>query len=175
MDAASWLGLDAFFDDIENRSKSTSATSSQTSCSSESSDGFVIDDNYLIIAHHGDSFDGMSDIADSVADDSTAFSGISSLRSQSYYRKTRQRTSSSSLLSQDLRRLDAIEEEQEDAKQYEAYLRAKMFALWNRIQHDFSERDELDLSESPSTEEDIEMLKAFERTTETLQLLRGGE
>lgn len=172
-EAASWLGLDAFFDAMENQqSKDTDDTSSQTSYTTESSEGFAIDDNYVVVAQSS-TLDDMSDIMESVVDDCTStYASTYSGWSQSHYTK-RLKTSGGSTSSESntpkTKSMDSIlEEDEEDENQYEAYLRAKMFSLWSHIQLDLAKRDDYDLSEKPSTEEDGELLAAYAATTKEI-------
>ena len=154
MDAGSWLGLDAFFDSIERGRDPSTGASSETSYTTESSDGMMVDDNYMIITK-ADAFDEMSDIVDSVA---TARSKYSSSRKSSSHNSHRRRTSSSSQA-----RLQAVNEQEEDsAQEYEAYLRAKMFSLWGRIQEEAHIEEP---SETPTTEKDAKLLKEFREIT----------
>jgi hypothetical protein len=119
---------------------------SVTSYSTVSSYGFVLDDNYMIITRANAIDDDLSDIVDSVADNRSISSGEDPARVPS----GRYRGACN---------LNAIKEE-EEPEEYEAYLRAKMSSLWLRIQE---AADREDLSESPSSEEDTSLLKAYEK------------
>ena len=146
--AGSWLGLDdSIGASIAKGRDPSTGSSSATSYTTESSDGFVIDNNYVIGANQTDNFDDISTMVDSMA---TEVSQQRSLKSQ--------RHSASSVLSL----LDAVnEEEEEDSAQYDAYLKAKMFSLWGRIQDEAGIKEH---SETPTTESEAKLLDAFAKS-----------
>ena len=152
----SWSSLE--LDEVEDSITSGSET---FTLSSESSNEFVVDENYMIIAQ-AEAFDEMSDIVDSVA--SNRSSGSRLLEAK---QRRRSRCSTASLRRLQLQ-LAAISEE-EESDPCEAYLRAKMTALWTRIQESAQKAD---LSATPSTKQDEELLRAYENKNDTLLLLR---
>lgn len=155
--AFSQIGSDSwsksYIDLGEAEDSSSSGSESSASSSSESSHEFVVDDNYMIVTKEA-SFDEMSDIQDSV---------ISNRSSGSRIVNSQPRCTASQRNLQ----LAAISEE-EESDPCEAYLRAKMTALWTRIQETALKED---LSATPSTNQDAELLHAYERKNNTLTLL----
>lgn len=150
--AGSWLGLDDSIGVSVAKGRDPSiGSSSATSYTTESSDGFVIDNKYVIGANPADDFnDDISTMVDSVATELTQQQQRSLLKSQ--------RQSFSSTVSL----LDALnEEEEEDSAQYEAYLKAKMFSLWGRIQDEAGIEEH---SETPTTESEAKILDDFARS-----------
>lgn len=132
------------------------SSQSCTSYSSESSHEFVVDDNYMVLAH-ADAFDEMSDIVDSVASNNPSTEGPHS--------KPHLRSTASQRMLPPL----AVISEEEESDPCEAYLRAKMTSLWTRIQ-EIAQKD--DLSATPFTEQDTELLRAYQKKNDSLVLLR---
>lgn len=149
--ASSWFETLSLVWDGSKDGASCGAESDETSCTSystESSDGFVLDEHYMIAANADESED-LSDIVDSVDDSSscTSYSGNSVRAPLREYRQDMSQPAPGGL--------DIIHEETED---YEAYLRSKMSGLWYRIQESASRESP---SNEPSTEEDRRLLATY--------------
>jgi hypothetical protein len=152
--SAPFFGLLA---EVAGSARSDSSESS-SSASSESSHEFIVDDNYMIVANAEVSLDEMSDIVDSVM--SVQSSGS---RSKSPVAASQRKLQPN---------LDAITEavliKEDEGDPCEAYLRAKMASLWTRIQETAKKEDP---SDTPCTEEDAALLRAYQRKNDMLGFL----
>jgi hypothetical protein len=155
-EAASWLGsLSTLWNGSKNDAslEAESDDTSSASNSTESSYGFVLDENYMIRARARDEMeDDVSDLFDSVDDNRSAYSFHSNKSTIMPKRKIKRTNSLPAI------RFNTIKEGMHENEDYEALLRSKMSGLWFRIQED-AKREHI--SERPETEDDIALLDAF--------------
>lgn len=153
--AASWLdSLGSLWNGTKDEAScgNESEDTSGTSYTTESSEGFVIDENCMISARKTDD-DAISDLVDSV-DDNLSFYSKCSEGSDRIQENDRIQSSEGII------KLDAIQEVEEETEDHEAFLRSKMSILWYKLQENAKREC---ISEMPTSKEDANLLDTYGR------------